>query len=120
MGDEGTCVVVVGFAGLGLMGGPMALNLVRSGTPVMVWNRTAAKCGPLRDAGALVASSVDELFECCELVILMLANAGAVDAVLGRDTAAFAARVRNRIVVTMGTTSPEYSRELGADIVSAG
>jgi len=113
-------VVVVGFAGLGLMGEPMALNLVRSGTPVLVWNRTQTRCEPLREAGALVAASVDELFDRCELVILMLADSGAVDAVLGRGTAAFEPRVRGRIVVTMGTTSPEYSRGLGGDIVGAG
>jgi 3-hydroxyisobutyrate dehydrogenase len=112
--------VAVGFAGLGLMGEPMALNLVRSGTPVMVWNRTAAKCGSLREAGARVASGVDELFASCELVILMLADADAVDDVLGRGTVQFERRVRGRTVVTMGTTSPEYSRGLGADIAAAG
>ena len=112
--------MLVGFAGLGLMGEPMALNLTRSGTPVMVWNRTSAKCDRLRGAGAQVASSVDELFERCELVILMLANAGAVDDVLGRGTDAFEPRVRDRIVVTMGTTSPEYSRGLAAAIATAG
>lgn len=112
--------MVVGFAGLGLMGEPMAHNLVRSGMPVTVWNRTAAKCERFRDAEALVASSVDELFDRCELVILMLADADAVDNVLGRGTPAFGRRVRDRVVVTMGTTSPEYSRGLGADIVTAG
>ncbi len=112
--------MTVGFAGLGLMGEPMALNLARSGTPVMVWNRTAAKSEPLRSAGARVASSVDELFRSCELVILMLADAGAVDDVLGRGTADFERRVRGRTLVTMGTTSPDYSCRLGAAIVAAG
>jgi 3-hydroxyisobutyrate dehydrogenase len=112
--------VTVGFAGLGLMGEPMALNLVRSGTPVLVWNRTAAKCKRLQNAGALVAQSVDELFARCDMVILMLADASAVDEVLGRGSTSFASRVRSRLVVTMGTTSPEYSRELGIDIVAAG
>ncbi|MER6695337.1 NAD(P)-binding domain-containing protein, partial [Streptomyces minutiscleroticus] len=47
----------VGFVGLGVMGQPMALNLTRAGTPLVVWNRTPARCEPLRAAGAEVAAS---------------------------------------------------------------
>ncbi len=46
----------VGFVGLGVMGRPMALNLARAGTPLVVWNRTTDRCAPLRDAGAEVAA----------------------------------------------------------------
>lgn len=40
-----------GFIGLGLMGGPMAVNVARAGFPFTVWNRTPAKAEPLRDLG---------------------------------------------------------------------
>jgi 3-hydroxyisobutyrate dehydrogenase len=46
----------IGFIGLGVMGRPMALNLVRAGTGLVVWNRTAAGSEPLRAAGATVAA----------------------------------------------------------------
>lgn len=47
----------VGFLGLGVMGTPMALNLARAGTPLLVWNRTPHRAEPLRAAGATVAGS---------------------------------------------------------------
>ncbi|MFD3834554.1 NAD(P)-binding domain-containing protein, partial [Streptomyces sp. NPDC058621] len=74
----------VGFFGLGVMGRPMSLNLARAGTPLVVWNRTAAECEPLRAVGAEVAASPAEVFERADMVILMLADETAVDAVLGR------------------------------------
>jgi 3-hydroxyisobutyrate dehydrogenase len=110
----------IGFAGLGLMGQPMALNLARAGTPLVVWNRTAAKSGELRAAGARVAESPAELFARTETVILMLAGGEAIDRVLARATPDFGARVRGRTIVHMGTTAPSYSRGLEADIRAAG
>lgn len=108
-----------GFLGLGVMGGPMALNLVRAGIPLVVWNRTAERCAPLRAAGATVAATPGEVFERADPVLVMLADARAIDTVLGRGTPAFA-QVRGRTVVHMGTTSPEYSCALGEDVTAAG
>ncbi|MER6953327.1 MULTISPECIES: NAD(P)-dependent oxidoreductase [unclassified Streptomyces] len=110
----------VGFVGLGVMGQPMALNLARAGTPLVVWNRTPGRCAPLRAAGAEVAANPAEVFERAEVVILMLADEPAVDAVLGRGTPGFAARVAGRTVVHMGTTSAEYSSRLRDDVRAAG
>lgn len=112
--------VDVGFIGLGVMGQPMALNLVRAGTPLTVWNRTKSRCDPLRAAGATVVDSRRDVFERANFVLLMLANDAATDAVLERDTAAFGDLVTNHVVVQMGTTSPEYSRHLARDVRAAG
>jgi len=60
------------------------------------------------------------VFAHCATIFLMLVDGEAIDAVLDRDGAAFAARVAGRTVVHMGTTSPAYSRELEADIRSVG
>jgi 3-hydroxyisobutyrate dehydrogenase len=49
----------VGFIGLGIMGQPMAINLLRAGTRLIVWNRSSEKCEPLRALGAAVAASVE-------------------------------------------------------------
>ncbi|MGI5204585.1 NAD(P)-dependent oxidoreductase [Spirillospora sp. CA-108201] len=110
----------VGFLGLGVMGRPMALNLVRAGIGLVVWNRTAAKSEPLRAAGAEVADSPADVFRRTRVVFLMLADGPAIDSALGRGTPGFAANVRGRIVVHMGTTSPDYSRGLEADVQAAG
>jgi 3-hydroxyisobutyrate dehydrogenase len=110
----------LGFIGLGVMGQPMALNLVRAGTPLVVWNRTPQRCAPLRAAGAEVAAGPAEVFERAGTVILMLADENAVDAVLGRGTPDFAGLVAGRTVVHMGTTAPEYSRGLHDAVRGAG
>jgi len=110
----------VGFIGLGAMGEPMALNLIRAGTPLVVWNRSALKCRAVADAGAVVAGSPAELFRQCEVVILMLIDGAAIDAVLGRDTGQFGVDVSHRSIVQMSTTSPDYSRALEASIRAAG
>ncbi len=110
----------LGFMGLGVMGQPMALNLVRAGTPLVVWNRSADKTEALQAAGAKVAASSAEVFRQARIVILMLADAPAIDSVLGRGTPDFAANVAQCTIVQMGTPSPEYSRGLEADIRAAG
>ncbi|PXY22977.1 2-hydroxy-3-oxopropionate reductase [Prauserella muralis] len=110
----------LGFAGLGVMGLPMALNLVRAGTPLVVWNRTPRRCDPVVAEGAERAAGPGELFAGCDVVVLMLADEPAVDAVLARGTPEFATRVRGRTVVHMGTVPAGYSRGLGADITAAG
>ncbi|NUP38362.1 MAG: NAD(P)-dependent oxidoreductase [Streptomyces sp.] len=110
----------VGFVGLGVMGQSMALNLARAGTPLVVFNRTPARCEPLRAAGAEIAADPAEVFDRAQTVILMLADENAVDAVLGRGTPDFDARVAGHTVVHMGTTSPEYSAGLREAVHGAG
>lgn len=112
--------MTVGFLGLGLMGAPMALNLARAGTPLVVWNRTAARTAACRDAGAAVAADPAEVFARAPVVLAMLADEAAIDATTGRGTAQFARNVAGRTLVHMGTTAPAYSRGLDADVRAAG
>ncbi|MEK7890896.1 NAD(P)-dependent oxidoreductase [Burkholderia contaminans] len=109
----------VGFIGLGVMGTPMALNLARAGTPLIVWSRSHGSDNALRDAGARVADHADDVFAACRTVILMLANDAATDAVLGRGTTDFSRRVAGHTIVNMGTHPPEYSRALADEIAAA-
>ena len=110
----------IGFIGLGVMGQPMALNLAKAGADLLVWNRTGERCDPLREAGARVAASAAEVFRGADVIILMMANGGATDAVLGRATEGFAGNVAGRLIDSMGTSSPDWSRGLEADIRAAG
>ncbi len=110
----------IGFIGLGVMGQPMALNLAKAGTRLVVWNRSAAAVDPLRKAGAVVAATVEEVFARTRIVILMLVNETVLDEVLWRGTPDFDKLVSGHIVVSMGSNPPGYSRGLAADILSAG
>src|ERR1700754_3466523 len=80
----------VAVLGTGIMGAPMARNLLDAGFPVRVWNRTGEKAAPLGDAGAVVAGSPREAAEGAGIVLTMLTDADAVletasDALDGAD-----------------------------------
>ncbi len=107
--------MTVGFLGLGLMGQPMALNLVRAGTPLIVWNRTPERTVPLREAGATIAGTPADVVAAADVVFLMLAGPDAIDAVLSTVP-----DLGDTILVHMGTTSPAYSEQLGDAVRSAG
>lgn len=109
----------VGFAGIGRMGLPMARNLLRAGVPLHVWSRTPEHCEPLLELGALQMPSMDALCAQSAIVLLMLLDEAAIDAALGRSTPAFHARVADRTIVHLGTTSPAFSRALERDIIAS-
>ncbi len=98
----------------------MATNLLRAGTPLAVWNRSIEKSHPFMAMGATVASSVEELFERTGIVIMMLFDQAAIDAILQRGTSNFASMVKDRTIVNMSSIAPEDSRALAADIQIAG
>lgn len=110
----------IGFIGLGAMGEPMALNLAKAGVPLLVWNRSPAKAAILAESGAEIAADAAQVLARAEIVILMLVDDRAIDAVLDRGGADFASRVCDRTIIHMGTTAPTYSRALEADIRSVG
>jgi 3-hydroxyisobutyrate dehydrogenase len=112
--------MTVGFAGIGIMGEPMARRLLEAGTSLTVWSRRADACAGLVERGATLAPDPAALFAACDTVILMLRDEAATDAVLGRGTEAFARRMAGRRVVAMGTNSPAYSAALDAEIRGAG
>jgi 3-hydroxyisobutyrate dehydrogenase len=119
-GPEEVGVERVGFIGLGIMGTPMATNLLRAGFPLAVWNRSPDAPARLGLQGARVMASPTDVFAECEVVLLMLAHETAVDAVLRRGTAEFDTMVAGRTVVALGTTSPTFSAGLERDVVAAG
>lgn len=102
------------------MGEPIAMNLLRAGTPLVVWNRSPAKTASVAAAGASVAESAGAVFRDCGTVLLMLTDGAAIDAVLGRFTDTFGERVAGRTVVSMSTVHASYSAELERDIAAAG
>ncbi|CAN0878045.1 Glyoxylate/succinic semialdehyde reductase 2, chloroplastic [Linum grandiflorum] len=64
----------VGFLGLGIMGTPMAQNLLKAGCDVTVWNRTESKCDPLISLGAKYKPSPEEVAAACDVTFAMLSD----------------------------------------------
>lgn len=110
----------IGFIGLGVMGMPMAAHLARAGHMLWGWSRSDRNHATARAAGIRVSAAAGDVFDACATIVLMLANDPAIDAVLSRNSPAFAARVEGRLVINMGTSSAEYSRALGEQIRAAG
>ena len=76
----------IGFIGLGLMGTQLALNILKGGFEMTVWNRTEAKTEPLVAAGAIRANTISELTRSSDVVITMLTDAAASESVIcGKD-----------------------------------
>jgi 3-hydroxyisobutyrate dehydrogenase-like beta-hydroxyacid dehydrogenase len=100
----------IGFAGLGLMGGRMARNLLDKGFPLTVWNRTAERSRPWAEAGAAVAASPKALAEVSDVVVACLADPPAVERLLfAKDGIVAAARPGFRYV-ECSTISPDLAR----------
>ncbi len=105
----------IGFIGMGIMGRPMAINLVKAGYDVTVSNRSMAKCEPVVALGAK-AGSYAEVAESSDVLITMLPNGPQVKAVmLGEDGVAAHMRAGS-IFIDMSSINPVASRELCAEV----
>ncbi|KAJ4717898.1 Glyoxylate/succinic semialdehyde reductase 2 [Melia azedarach] len=79
----------IGFLGMGIMGSPMAQNLLKAGCDVTVWNRTKSKCDPLISLGAEYKPSPEEVAASCDVTFAMLADPeSALDVACGKHGAA--------------------------------
>jgi len=107
----------IGLIGTGLMGQPMAKRLLAGKFSVTVYNRTVSKTALLQDAGATIASTVPDLLQAVDVVILMLTDAAAIrQAVLAPESSAWA----NRIVIQMGTIAPVDSQTIATEFQRLG
>lgn len=110
----------VGFIGLGLMGRPMALNLMKAGHRVHVWSRRRESMQPLLDAGAGDCASAAEVAARAEVVISMVADAPDVEHVaLGPQGVADGARP-GLIFVDMSTIAPAAAQAIAAKLKARG
>lgn len=107
----------IGFLGLGIMGRPMALNLIKGGHEVTVWARRPESMQPLLAAGALAAASPADVARVSEVVISMVADAPDVAEVM-RGVAAGAQS--GLVAVDMSTIAPAAAKKIGEDLAAAG
>mgnify|MGYP005845590213 CR=1 FL=1 len=109
-----------GFLGTGIMGCPMAENLLRAGYEVVVWNRDSSKCRPLLDRGAIAAESPQEVARRCETTFAILADPAASREVCLGQQGVLAGIGDGRGYVDMSTVDPGTSRELAEKISGRG
>jgi 2-hydroxy-3-oxopropionate reductase len=110
----------IGFIGLGIMGKPMARNLLKAGYPLVVHSRSRGPVDEIVKAGARAATSPRDVAAQCEVLITMLPNSPDVEQVaLGKDGIVEGAR-RGLILVEMSTISPIVSRKVGEALAPRG
>jgi 2-hydroxy-3-oxopropionate reductase len=109
-----------GFVGLGIMGRPMALNLLRAGHRLRVWSRRAESMQPLVDAGAVACDSAAQAAQGAQVVFSMVADAPDVEQVaLGERSVADGA-ARGCVFVDMSTIAPGAARSIAARLAGRG
>ena len=109
-----------GFLGLGIMGTPMAKNLLKAGFKVTVWNRSPDKCAELAALGAEVASTPAEVTSSCAITIAMLADPVAAHQVCFAPGGALEGIGAGRGYVDMSTVDAATAREIGAAVSAKG
>jgi len=110
----------VGFVGLGVMGGPMARNLLAAGHDVVAFSRTRASVDDIAADGATAAGSAREVAGQAGVVILMLPDSPQVREVLDGDDGLLAGAREGTLVIDMSTISPVVTREIAAECAERG
>lgn len=110
----------IGYVGLGDMGSRMVKRLLDAGYAVTGWNRTRSKAEWLMDLGMKWGESPRAIAASCDLIITMVTNTAAVQAVTQGEAGIIAGLRAGKIYIDMSTMSPHYSRELAAQVAQTG
>ncbi len=110
----------VGVIGTGIMGGPMARNLLEAGFPVHVYNRTPARAQPLLEAGARWAESPAELAEQVSIVMSCVPDSPDVENVYLGERGVCAGLQAGSLCIDMSTISPDVARKVAGAVEERG
>src|SRR5437879_6555795 len=110
----------IGFIGLGIMGKPMARNLLKAGYPLIVHNRSQAAVEELVAEGATAAASPREVAAQSDVVITMLPDSPDVQAVVLGPNGVLAGARAGSVLIDMSTIAPAVTRELSAEAAKVG
>jgi 3-hydroxyisobutyrate dehydrogenase-like beta-hydroxyacid dehydrogenase len=108
----------VGLIGLGLMGRPMGMNLLKAGHSLTVWNRTRSRADELVGAGATLAKTPKEVAAASDVLITIVSDPPALESVLwdrdGKDDGALAGLKAGSIYIDSSTVSPALEKKVAA------
>lgn len=114
----------IGFIGLGLMGRPMAMNLLKAGHSLTVWNRTASRAQELVAAGATLAKSPREAAAASDILFTIVSDPPALEQVLwgheGNNDGAVSGLRRGSIYIDSSTVAPSLTRRVAAALAEHG
>lgn len=110
----------LGFIGLGIMGRGMALNLLKAGHALTVWNRTPARLAPLLAAGARAGLSPADVAAHSDIICLCVSDTPDVQAVTAGPQGVFAGVRPGALIIDHSTISPQATQALGAEAAARG
>lgn len=110
----------IGFIGLGLMGRPMAKNILKKGFELVVYNRTAERTQEFQQLGATVGRSPKEVAEKSDVVISMVTAPEDVKEVMLGEDGVINSNKKGLIAIDMSTIGPTAAREIGKALESCG
>lgn len=102
------------------MGTAIAGRLLQQGCSVTVWNRTPGKTAALAAAGAKLSATATQLAQACDVVLTLLTNAAAVDAVYNSVSGLLAGNVKGKLFLEMSTVAPATERALAVKVQAKG
>lgn len=110
----------IGIVGLGVMGKPMAMNVLRAGFPLTVFDQVREKCEGLAEMGATVAESPEQLASASNVVITIRPETATVEHVLFEEHGVVVGLRPSSVVIDMSTISPLATIEFGRRLEAAG
>lgn len=113
-------VQTIGFIGLGIMGKPMARNLIKAGYSLVVYNRTSSKALDLVKLGARQLGSPREVGANAEVVITMVSDSPEVASVVLGDDGVIEGIAEHGVVVDMSSISPITTQQIAAELRGRG
>jgi 2-hydroxy-3-oxopropionate reductase len=113
-------MATIGFIGLGVMGSPMAINLVQAGHTVAGYNRTSSKTAAVVEAGGRAADSIADAVAAADLVALNLPDSPDVEQVLTGDDGVFAHAAPGTVIVDFSTIASDVAIRMAELAEAAG
>jgi 3-hydroxyisobutyrate dehydrogenase-like beta-hydroxyacid dehydrogenase len=110
----------IGFIGLGIMGQPMALNLVKAGYPVTAFNRTRNKAEPLERAGAHIAPTPAQAASQADIVMTIVSDTAAMEEIVNGKDGILATIRPGTVLIDSSTISPVASRRFASAVAARG
>jgi len=110
----------VGFIGLGIMGAPMAANLLKAGFQVTVWNRSPSRTKPLVDSGAKGADSPAAVAAASEVTLSCVTNSADVEEVACGPQGVIHGAHRGSTYIDCSTIAPETARNVARELSARG